>query len=746
MKRIRQIALFLILLLSTTAWIFSQEKSLETVLSEKDDPVVALVLAGGGALGFAHVGVIKVLEEEGIHPDMVLGASIGSIIGGLYGAGYSPEELESVINDTDWKSTLTDSYVRGELSFEQKERQARYRLSVGAREDKDISNAGFSHAQHVMELLDNLLAPYSVEMDFDDLPIPFRAIGTDLISGEEIVYGEGDLKTVIRASMAVPGVFTPVEYKGRYVIDGGWSDNLPSLVAREMGADIVIAVSLFSLEKDIEKLSSATAVTLQSDLIRTVERQQASLDASDLVISPDLTGYNQTDFEKGRSMMALGYKAASEMRDEIRALSNEIGHRNDPSPVKRVAEGRVNISKITVYSGGDAEAEKNIRREIQETIGREASFRELRAYLYSFYDRGSFTHFWYRLEPVGTDSFHLIVHAPPLTRAYERFSSGIDFSSQMIESHITEFTLKTAYQRWYGEQKNNAASFELWLSDFPSLIVGLEHTVPDGKLQMGAETYLLSRSRYFFKDDTVESLYGLQTLGGRLYIKRPFFKRMDLGLHVYTDYNWIEKRLGGDLAAEENWAQYGGKILVKIDTLDRTIAPRRGRKAAFLIDYSFDEEGQSSGIAAAAGEWYLPLADGLILIPRGEFQGLLWGSLSAMEQPSLGQSITLHAYYPQELRGDNVAMAGLALRKQIGSLPLGLGNEIYFQLAGNSATLWEEDAVESYRDFHYFSGGAAGLVMNTLIGEIQLNFAFNEDGRFSSFLGVSTSLSFMNGF
>lgn len=741
MKRIQFITFFLILTLSTHIRIFSQTAG----ILQKDEPVVALVLAGGGALGFAHVGVIKVLEEEGIHPDMVLGASIGSIIGGLYGAGYSADELEAVINDTDWKSTLTDSYVRGELSFEQKERQARYRLSVGAREDKDISNAGFSHAQHVVELLDNLLSPYTVEMNFDDLPIPFRAIGTDLLTGEEIVYGRGDLKTVIRASMAVPGIFTPVEYQGRYVIDGGWSDNLPTLIAREMGADIVIAVSLFSLEKEIEKLSSAAAVTFQSDLIRTVERQQASLDASDLIISPDLTGYNQADFEKGRSMMALGYEAASGMRDEIRALTNAIGQRNDSPPARRGGEEIITISKISVNSGGDSEAERNIRREIQETIGREASFKELRDCLYKFYDRGSFTHVWYQLEPAETDSFHLIVDAPALTRAYERFSSGIDFSSQMIESNITEFTLKTAYQRWYGEQKNNAASFELWLSDFPSLIVGLEHTVPDGKLQTGADTYLLSRSRYFFKDDTVESLYGLQTLGGRLYVKRPFLKRMDLGLQVYTDYNWIEKRLGNDLAGEENWAQYGGKILMKIDTLDRTIAPRRGRKGAFLIDYSFDEEGNSAGIAAAAGELYFSLADGLILIPRGAFQGLLWGSLSVMEQPSLGQSITLHGYYPQELRGDNVAMAGLALRKQIGSLPLGLGNEVYFQMAGNTATLWEDGAVETYSDFHFFNGTAAGVVMNTLIGEIQLNFAINEDGRFSSFLGVSTSLSFLDG-
>ena len=279
---INRFQLYAVLLLISIIYPLQAQKS--------EEPVVAVVLAGGGALGFAHVGVLKVLEEEGIYPDMVIGTSMGSIIGGMYCVGYTPVEMEQLINGIDWKETMLDSTLRNKMSFDQKKRQSSYNIDIGFKEGSLITEAGFSQAQHVVELLDSLLAPYSAEMSFDNLPIPFRAVAADLLTGEKIVYDSGDLKTVIRASMAVPGVFTPVEYRGRYAIDGGWTENLPTTVARDMGADIVIAVNLFSMEEEISNLASVDKVSEQAYQIRALNQNRASEAAADLIITPRSKG------------------------------------------------------------------------------------------------------------------------------------------------------------------------------------------------------------------------------------------------------------------------------------------------------------------------------------------------------------------------------------------------------------------------------------------------------------------------
>jgi hypothetical protein len=157
-------------------------------------------------------------------------------------------------------------------------------------------------------------------------------------------------------------------------------------------------------------------------------------------------------------------------------------------------------------------------------------------------------------------------------------------------------------------------------------------------------------------------------------------------------------------------------------------------------------DGESLGLTKAAARLFLPLTDRLILIPRAEVQNLLWGMPHDIELPALGQSMEIHGYYPQELRGENVALFGMGFRLQIGTLPLGLGDEIYLQLAGNTATVWDDDAVETYSDFEFYKGAAAGIVINFNIGELQLNTGLNEDGRWSTFLGLSTSPSFFGKF
>jgi NTE family protein len=709
---------------------------------EKRDPVVAVVLAGGGALGFAHVGALQVLEEEGIRPDYVIGTSIGSIIGGLYCAGYSHVELEEIIRKTDWKNTLLDSFDRRELSFNRKKNESNFLLSIGLDKNEDIDAAGFSQGQHVMELLDDLLSPRITETDFDSLPIPFRAVGADLLTGEKVVYDGGDLKTAIRASMAVPGIFTPVNYRGRYVIDGGWVENLPTMVARDLGADIVIAVSLFSMTDDIAKLSTLVGLSAQADQIRTMDRNVASAEAADLIISPDLTGYNMADFEKGGPLMELGYAAADTRRREIRDLATAIP--SSSRPVEReTGDPVIGIRGISVEGVNDGETITRIRTTLENEMGYSPRSSELRRQVYKLYDSGDYSHVWYRLLPAPDGRYDLIIDAPIRRKHKDSLSAALDFGTYLNESRISDFHLKVAYRNWFGREMSNSAFLELGISEYPSMTGGIGYAPSWGEGLLALRGGVLQQTHFFYEDDSLDSQYILGKLGGSLFYDQALFRRFELSLGAYGRHNWTDRKLGSDSYPEEDWGRYGAKAIVNIDTLDRVLSPDKGIKALLMNDVSSDDSGELSSLVVTAGEIFIPVIPGDrgSLFARAEYQSLVLGDLKPLELPALGEAFPVYGYYPQELRAENAALGGLGMRIRIASLPYSLGNDIYLQLAGNNAYLWNNEDVND-QDYDFFYGGSLSLLLNTHLGVLEAGLNLNGEGRWTLFVGISSSTTF----
>lgn len=729
---------------SLNSALFSQNTDIVSI--EKKDPVIAVVLAGGGALGFAHVGALKVLEEEGIHPDIVIGTSMGSIVGGLYSAGYTAREIEDIVNETNWNETMTDSFVRSDLSFERKKMDSDYVLSLEMFTENETSNAGFSHAQHVVELLDKLFVPYSYELDFDTLPIRFRAVATDLQTGDVVVYQEGDLKTVIRASMSVPAIFTPVKYKGRYVVDGGVTENLPTAIAKEMGADIIIAVSLFSIKNSLEELDTISEITEQALQIRTIEKLNQSLDLADLIISPDLTGYTMADFEKSAPLMQLGYEAASEMREDIDKIKKLQGDYHQPIPreYENINLTIHNISIDSGGSGGSVNSAELMKESIKAELGTETTIVDLQNYLYGLYDTGEYTHVWYQLIPDNNGGFTLMVDAPGQSQIEDLFSASLDFSGQMIESSIADFILKTDYQRWFGENLNSSIALKVWLSEYPSAQFSFINKAFNGNLLLSANVYAKQTSQYFFEDDTVESIYSLNRAGASFYVSLPLWKFIEFSVGSNGEYAGIDFRSGVNKYDEEYTFRFGLENKISVDTLNRIITPQKGLRAIAMLDGAVDIDGKPRLESKIAAEIYFPLFDGFILNPRAEFQSLIRGELNPVELPTLGSAMIFHGYYLQELRADNVSMIGLNIRKRIFSFPMVLGKEVYLQLAVNGAETRNRELFDEAEEREFYFGGSVGIIGNSVLGEIQLNFGMNKDGRFSTYLGLSKSTSFYN--
>ncbi|MGD2130178.1 MAG: patatin-like phospholipase family protein [Lysobacterales bacterium] len=297
---------------------------------ESDRPRIGLALSGGGARGGAHVGVLKVIEELGVPIDYVAGTSMGAIVGALYAIGYPADGIERLLGETNWERALTDQPDRRDRTMRKKENDAEFLIPyrIGFNGGQVELPLGAVEGQHLDQLFHKVLLPVVRVHEFDQLHIPFRAVATDLVTGEEVVLSNGSLPDALRASMSVPGVFAPVRINGRLLVDGGMSNNLPVSVVREMGADIVIAVDISSPLLKEEDLKSVVNVTEQLTNFltrRSTEKQIASLGSQDVLIVPELGDFGSIDLTRSTEVITLGAKAAYAVKGELEGLARFAG-------------------------------------------------------------------------------------------------------------------------------------------------------------------------------------------------------------------------------------------------------------------------------------------------------------------------------------------------------------------------------------------------------------------------------------
>jgi len=289
-------------------------------------PKIGVVFGGGGAKGAAHIGVLKVMEEQKIPVDYIAGTSMGAIVGALYASGLSAAELEKVITSIDWKDVFSGNPNRTDIDYRRKREdfQNLTGLSLGIRDGKVVTPKGIIKDQKVNVLFETLMLHTSDIEDFDKLPIPYRAVAADLETGEMVVLKGGRLADAARASMSVPGAFPPVELDGRFLIDGGIVRNVPIDIVREMGADIIICIDVDKpLETRKELGGSLSILNQMIDIMmkKNVREQVKTLGPKDVYINPVLGSLGSGDFDKAAEISRLGEKAAREKIDSLKRYS-----------------------------------------------------------------------------------------------------------------------------------------------------------------------------------------------------------------------------------------------------------------------------------------------------------------------------------------------------------------------------------------------------------------------------------------
>lgn len=290
-------------------------------------PRIGLVLSGGGAKGFAHIGVIEELERRHIPIDVISGTSMGAVVGSMYAIGNNADQIKTIAGGIDWVTVFNDSHRRSDLSFRRK-REVRDILldaRLGIVDGKPALPRGVLGGQRLFATVQEILAPWRATEDFNQLPIPFRAVATNIVTGDAVVMGSGNLSTAVFASMSIPAGFPPVKREGLLLVDGMLSDNLPVDVARQMGVDVVIVVDVGEPPRSSpDKINSALDVFSQMQSLLgwdSVRRQRASIAGKDVLIDPDISGLSVTGFNNYQLGIQRGREAAQKMGDKLSALS-----------------------------------------------------------------------------------------------------------------------------------------------------------------------------------------------------------------------------------------------------------------------------------------------------------------------------------------------------------------------------------------------------------------------------------------
>ncbi|MBQ3174383.1 MAG: patatin-like phospholipase family protein [Bacteroidales bacterium] len=400
-------------------------------------PKVALVLCGGGAKGAAHVGVIKALEESGVEIDMVVGTSIGGIVGGLYAMGYNSHKMDSLFRNVDWSYLLSNSVPRKDLSFDKKQMDDMYlfklpfatlydrnskeqRKKMRAESDNPATAqfpAGLVNGQNVFNLLTTLSGGYQDSIDFKkDLPVPFACVATDLSTGDQVILDKGYMPSAIRATMAIPGYFTPVTIDGKVLVDGGMVNNFPTDVARSMGADIIIGVDIQNDLRTTEELNSLPQIFNQIIGLMGNDRFEANLKLADVLVKPDVTKYGMFSFTPNAidSLIINGYVAGVAAKGSFAHIAQlqqkypAVGKSRKYVPARETNRQSYRIGEIVVNGVSESDAVWLLRKAglKENTL---LSGENINSAIDVFYGTGAFSSVSYKLQKTKIGKDRLIL-------------------------------------------------------------------------------------------------------------------------------------------------------------------------------------------------------------------------------------------------------------------------------------------------------------------------------------------------
>ncbi len=674
---------------------------------------VGVALSGGAARGLAHIGVLKVLEEAGVPVDVVTGTSMGSVVGGLYAVGYSPAQLDSIVTVVDWPRLLTDPVDRRDLTVDRKFTEDHYLLTLPVTRGGIQLPQSVVPGQRISQLLTRLTWSVHGERDFRGLPVPFTAVATNLETGTARVLDHGFLPDAIRASMALPSVFSPVELDDSVLIDGGVIRNLPAQDARALGADVLICSDVTDPLEPRDSLRSLAGVLLQAMSFRIWDSEAAERRRCDVLIIPEVRGFSALAFTRGHELIARGEVAARAALPKIVAA---LGGASRPrrAPRARLVEpesvlvAHVRLDPPDLVPGGF------LARVLGVSPGTWVSRRVLDSRMSRLYATGLFESVGYRLEQQD-----LIVSLRE--RSAGRFGLGLRYESRYKASVLLSSTLGRVKGGFsgrvdarLGQQIQVGAGASQPLGDGRSVMVGAaadyvrspfdlyqgDHRVAQARVDLGAITTSVARA-------------------GTL---------ADASLRAKVEYaRWAEE-VSAVAAAPLHRTFYSVAGVVQVDTYDRGVFPRSGVGFRAVSEWGNRLSATAGGGAfshhVADVRGYLPVLRKLSLWagatigasggePPPHYQFFLGGANAYYLFPD--RDIAFVGLRTQERRGRHVQKAELGVQWE-------LAPDVFARVRWNAGTVLDRWSFDPAR---YVNGAGVELGAKTFAGRLSLSASGN---------------------
>ncbi len=727
-----RIAGFLLLMLVTQAGAAEPVPASAAVLPEQGR--IGLVLSGGGARGLAHVGVLKVLEAEGIRPDIVVGTSMGSIVGGLYASGYSAGEIELIARQLDWSRTFDDAPPRRHQPYTVRQLDAGLnsdiRLSV-TREGISLPR-GVLQGQNLGLVLDELFQVNGDSLRLENLPIPFAAVAADLETGQAVVLDKGDVSLAVRASMSIPGALEPVEYGGRLLVDGGIANNMPVDVARAMGADVIIAVDVGAPLLAREQLRSLFSVAQQASgfLVRlnTVE-QSRSLGEQDLLLQPALDDYSSLAFDQVDGIILAGEAAAREAFPRVGEIA--------ATAVEAVRDNRPRIDFIEV-SNDSVIADEVVRNVIRQPLSAPLNMAMLEEDISRLYGLDYFRQVRYRVVRQG-DRHGLLVICRKRQHGTTWLKLGLELSDDFHGN--SDFSLGASLRASGLNRLGGTALVRGEVGTSPEIEARFYQPVDYGLRYFiePAVGYRTEDIEFYLDQFQEEPFARYQRLErwAALSVGRLFWREVaEIRVGVERRRGEYDFR-GGIDAGEDEYDEGFYFARIGWDSLDDLGFPREGAR------WSVTHE-EFEPTLDAPDRYQRMHLDGTLALSFGRHTLLLEADASTLsdeeadvnDPPFIGGFLELSGLPPRSRFGRHRALARAVFYRQLNEQgPLPLGVPVYMGGSLEKGNVWLERESASWGEA--ISAGSVFIGARTPLGPAYLAYGVTEDEdySFSLFLG-----------
>jgi NTE family protein len=704
----------------------------------KKRPTLGLALQGGGALGLAHVGVITWMEEHHIPVDYVAGTSMGGLVGGVYATGRDAAQIRQVVNGINWDEVMAGQTPFDDLSFRRKEDARDYpnSLEFGLRHGLQFPE-GFNSGQQVTLILDQVSAPYSGIKSFDDLPIPFACVATDLVSGRAHVFRSGSLSVALRSTMSLPGIFSPVRQGDAIFADGGLLENLPVRVVKKMGADIVLGIHLAEEPLKPDANLSSFAVLGQSISVMISANELQSMEMADMLVSVPVQKWGALSFNDADAIIKAGYDAAAAKSNILLTLAVDDATWNQYLAERN--SRRITTTPVPTFiavTGVNQNLSQKVETQMADLVGKPLNYDELDARIMRLQGIGRFHTLSYQfVEQNGKPGLQIkteeSVVGPPIVRPLILVDgSSLRNVTFNVGARVTWLDIGSFRSEW----RNDIILFSQYglRSEYYHPFTPQTHwfVAPRGLAD--------STPFYLYDNNQLAATYRRTLLGGGVDVGYQFGITGELRVGYEGGWEQFNREIGNPNELPSFSGAYGfTKIQYKLDRLDDAVIPRKGQlfQGDFLWSNTSPIATNQYPVLEVASENFFKLNEPSSVFLNG-YGGTTFDYETGLPQFSLGGSRRLVAYGTNELLMNKYFLFQLGYIREMARLPPLLGGGIYFLGIYEAAQVYGPPHTMINKASGFPTDGAVGLVVNTIFGPVEVAYAYGDTGHHKLFFRI----------